>query len=164
MTTDKRTAVVSLESLIWRLEELTKRAYDHDDRCTDQTDRDVRIELSTWMTVADNSVWGSATDYDDEAALEKLQRVCEDASRAWRYLYYLEPEWVVQISDDPELPYFGFVREDGKVTSENLKHCWTARTEKRAEQYAADLRTRYNLPAKALMFTGEQMKKARAER
>lgn len=84
--TGRRVAVLTLESLACRMLELAERAFDVSDRFTGETDADMAAQLSLLSGIADSCVWGSPSDYDDEAGLSRLQHAGTMASNAWRFL------------------------------------------------------------------------------
>ena len=85
-TTEARTAVLTLRSLAELLDSLASRARDLEDRGTDETDRDIAVQLSCFMGVADSSVFSCSTDYADQDELERTRQAAQRASDAWTYL------------------------------------------------------------------------------
>ena len=91
-TLEGRTAVLTLRSLADRLDALARRAHDLDDRGTGETDRDITIELSCLMGIADSSAFSCWNDYADQDGMERLRHAATRASEAWTYLRSGAPE------------------------------------------------------------------------
>jgi hypothetical protein len=105
-----RAAVLTLESLAQRISALADRAFDVENRYTEETDRDLGVQISTLTTIADSCVWSSPGDYEDEKGLERLRLACEQASKAWSFLRSDCPS-VQRALKEPSLEDAAFIRE-----------------------------------------------------
>lgn len=81
-----RAAVLTLESLARRLDELAERAFDVSDRYTGETDAELAAKISVLSGIADECVWSCHTDYSDESGLERMRFASEKAGKAWSFL------------------------------------------------------------------------------
>jgi hypothetical protein len=105
-----RTSVLTLESLAQRISDLADRAFDVENRYSEETDRDLAVQISTLTTIADSCVWSCHTDFDDEKGLERLRLACEHASKAWSFLRSDCPG-VQRSLKEPSAEEVAFIRE-----------------------------------------------------